>query len=167
MYTYEYLPNSNCISIHTVLQRYGNLIGWKAKRYSCCERKADGPGCVMRWKCCGRVDDGGEGGCGKRFDCCGVDADDEEEEGCELMHLCCGRRQGEPGCEERCVKCGAEWGTAAVGCFRRSHNLVRDWKTEEQLEQERLEREKEIEEERSREDKTVFDLDPMVLLKSY
>ena len=80
--------------------------------FVCCRKDIKDEGCRKRYRCCKLGTDFGSGGAG-----------------CELIYNCCRLGPDIEGCVEHCVKCGRRWGTAALKCFKKDHNLINIDKT--------------------------------------
>jgi hypothetical protein len=58
-----------------------------------------------------------------RYKCCGAQAD-LQRSGCSPRYSCCLREVDRLGCRKVCKKCGRDWGSPALDCFRKAHELV-------------------------------------------
>ena len=58
-----------------------------------------------------------------RYKCCGATAE-LQRSGCSPRYSCCLREVDRLGCRKVCKKCGRDWGSPALDCFRKDHELV-------------------------------------------
>jgi hypothetical protein len=58
-----------------------------------------------------------------RYKCCGAQTD-LQRSGCSPRYSCCLREVDRLGCRKVCKKCGRDWGSPALDCFRKAHELV-------------------------------------------
>ena len=150
---------------------YGKAVGKRGRRYTCCGKKPDNPGCQIKWSCCKEIvvevellNGGGKSsGCQSRYGCCGVEPE-MAGVGCEQRQQCCGKKQHELGCAELCKKCGREWGGPAEKCFRKEHNVTFSLSHhEDSIEIRRKEEEATM----NKTVKTVWGIPPIVIMKPF
>lgn len=104
---------------------YYNLLcgNMRKQRYSCCGKRSGKPGCTEKWACCRLTTEDKSGGCTQRYKCCGASAD-LQRSGCSPRYSCCLREVDRLGCRKVCKKCGRDWASPALDCFRKEHELV-------------------------------------------
>jgi len=107
---------------------YLGCVSSAARKWSCCKKSEMSDGCKRVFVCCRK--DMKDEGCRKRYRCCKLGTDfGSGGAGCELIYNCCRLGPDIEGCVEHCVKCGRRWGTAALKCFKKDHNLINIDKT--------------------------------------
>merc|ERR1719193_1716228 len=121
-------------SAHYVIEHDGRLKkSWysalccgtlRKPRYTCCRRRAGKEGCRKKWACCKTAWDKADAGCQLRHNCCGALVNIAGRAGCSPRYQCCLAQVNSEGCTKVCKKCGADWGSPALTCFRKEHVLV-------------------------------------------